>query len=102
MCNSSYKGDQLSKYIFWKISGENNLKQVDEWFKPMLTCKKEESHSWSIITHKKVLKHVNYVNMYWLRNGNPDCTRLILGLPEWIGHPFFLRYSNWSNIYYQL
>jgi len=64
MCNSSYIGDQHSKYIFWKISGENNLKQVDEWFKIMLKCKKEESHSWSIITHKKGVKHVNYVNMH--------------------------------------
>ena len=61
---SLYKGDQLSKYIFIKISGENNLKQVDELFKPMLTYKKEESHSWSIITHKKGVKQVNYVNVY--------------------------------------
>jgi len=89
MCNSSYKGDQLSNYIFLKINGENNLKQVDEWFKTMLKCKKEESHSWSINTREKGVKHVNYVNMHWLRSGNPDCTRLILGSLEWIGHPFF-------------
>jgi len=74
-----YKGDQLSKYIFIKISGENNLKQVDELFKPMLTNKKEESHSWSISTHKKGVKQVNYVNVYCLRSGNPDCTSHILG-----------------------
>jgi len=54
----------------------------------MLTCKKEETHSWSTITHKKGLKQVNYVNVYWLRSGNPDCTRLILGSPKRIGHPF--------------
>jgi len=89
MCNSSYKGDQLSKYMFSKISGDINLKHVDEWFKPMLTSKKEESHSGSIITHKKGVKHVNCVNMHWLRSGNLDCTRLILGSPEWIGHAFF-------------
>jgi len=67
----------------------NNLKQVDELFKHMLTYKKEESHSWSTITHKKGLKQVNYVNVYRLRSGNPDCTRLILGSQKRIGHPFF-------------
>jgi len=59
-----YKGDHISKYIFIKISGENNLKQVDEFFKPMLTNKKEESHSWSISAHKKEVLQVNYVNVY--------------------------------------
>jgi len=62
-CNSVYKGDQFSKYIIIKIIGENNLKQVDVLFKPILTYKKEESHSWSIITHKKGVKQVNYVNV---------------------------------------
>jgi len=84
-----YKGDQLSKYIFTKISGENNLKQVDELFKPMLTYKKVESHSWSIITHKKGVKQVNYLNVYFLRSGNPDCKSLNLGSQKRIGHPFF-------------
>jgi len=55
-CNSLYKGDQFSNYIFIKISGENDLKQVDELFKPMLTNKKEENHSWSISTLKKGVK----------------------------------------------
>jgi len=32
---------------------KNNLEQVDELFKPLLTCKKEVSHFWSIITLKK-------------------------------------------------
>jgi len=41
-----------------------NLKQVDELFKPMLIYKKEESHSWSIITNKKGVKQVKYVNAY--------------------------------------
>jgi len=60
----------------------------------MLTYKKEESHSWSIITHKKGVKQVNYVNVYFLRSGNPDCTSLILGSKKRIGHPFFHRHSH--------
>jgi len=93
-CYSLYKGDRLSKYIFIKTSEENNLKQVNKLFKPMLTYKKEESHSWFIIiTHKKGVKQVNYVNVYCLRSGNPDCTSLILGSQKRIGHPFFLRHS---------
>jgi len=59
----------------------------------MLSYKKEESHSCSIITNKKGVKQVKYVNGYWLRNGNPDCMKLILGSLKWIGHPFFLRHS---------
>jgi len=92
-CYSLYKGDRLSKFIFIKICGENNLKQVNKLFKPMLTYKKEESLSWSIITHKKGVNQVNYVIVYCLRSGNPECTSLILGSQKRIGHPFFLRHS---------
>jgi len=34
----------------------------------MLTYKKEETHSWSTITHKKGLKQVNYVTVYLLNH----------------------------------
>jgi len=40
------------------------MKQVDELFERMLTCKEEESHFWLIITQKKGFKQVNYVNVY--------------------------------------
>jgi len=88
-CYSLYKGDRLSKYIFIKISGENNLKQLNELLKPMLTYKKEESHSWSIITHKIGVKQVNYVNEYFLRSGNPT-VRVYFGLTK----------TNWTSIFF--
>jgi len=107
-CYSLYKGDRLFKYIFIKISGENNLKQVNELFKTMLTYKKEESHFWSIITHKKGGKQVNYVNVYFLRSGNPIVRVLFWAhkneldihffLDILIHHTFSIQLSDWLSL----
>jgi len=57
----------------------------------MLTYKKEESHFWSIITHKKGVKQVNYVNVYFLRSRNPIVRVLFWAQKNKLDIHFFLE-----------